>query len=79
MNGALFFKTYETYAGEKFFFNCAMSLSLLKMKLQMNPMMITRKYGTVKVYYGKRVSTKKFNLKGSQLYDANVFHLFTYN
>lgn len=71
-NGALYFKTYGTYGGEKFFFDYSMSLSLLKMKLQMNPMMITRKYGVVKVYYGKRVITKKFNLEGSQVYDTNT-------
>ena len=71
-NGAIYVKTHGKYNGKNFFFNYSMSLNLLKLQLQMNPMMITRKYGTIKLHIGKRVITKNFDIKGNQLFDAST-------
>ena len=76
-NGAIYVKTHGKYDGKKFFFTYSMSLNLLKLQLQMNPMMFTRKYGTIKLRVGKRVFTKKFDIKGEQLFDANTMAALT--
>ena len=55
------------YAGKPFFVKYSFSINLLKLGLDMNPMMIKRNYGTVYVTANGKTFTKKFDVKGMEM------------
>ena len=60
------------YDGKKFFVNYGLSLDLLKLALKMNPMMMTRKYGTVTTKIDGKEFKQSFDLNADELKKAHM-------
>ena len=70
--GALKVAVYGKYDGKKFFVNYGLSLNLLKLGLEMNPMMMTRKYGTVTTKIDGKEFKQSFDLNADELKKSHM-------
>ncbi len=55
------------YGGKKFFVKYSFSLNLLPLVFDMNPLMVTRNYGTMYVTADGKTTTRNFDVRGMQL------------
>ncbi len=55
------------YGGKKFFVKYSFSLNLLPLGFDMNPLMVTRNYGTMYTTAGGKTTTRKFDVRGMQV------------